>query len=289
MTAFAIKFERSSVTIASDTLAYVPRRGEARPLGFISKVIGLPQLRAVLFSRGQYEILVRVAAAAMLSPQTLGIEDLADALPAMLRIETDAYAEAHDIDDWRGVNLCEVVLAGWSEAGERMRMWCLNNYEDYTAQDDGGRFYGQLMTMPRLSDAQLRGIDKQPTIAALVAAMKVERQVFADNPDLMGGMILGGEILATEITPAGVSQRVVHRFEDFEATRHAAAAVAGRILRGDDVPAVADGLRRLDECSGLDDLPNASAPSTPPVITGTSRQQRRAAEKLARKAGRRAA
>ena len=113
-----------------------------------------------------------------------------------------------------------------------MRLWLYNSYEGYQPQDDAGGFYGHLLSMPRLADRQLpREIGRLPVDKALIAAMQAERRLFAEHPEAVGGAIIGGEIVLSEITPQAVTQRVVHRFPDYAEMRHAAAAVAGRVLR----------------------------------------------------------
>jgi hypothetical protein len=58
----------------------------------------------------------------------------------------------------------------------------------------------------------------------------------------MGGARLGGEVQSWTVTPEGISERVIYRFPDYEATLHAGAAVAQRIMRGDETVDVAAGL-----------------------------------------------
>jgi hypothetical protein len=277
MTAFAIKFERRSIAIASDTIAYVPDKRQAKPVGFVNKVAVFPHLRAALFARGQMQILGSAAADIAMRPDLFSIEDAATRLPEALADISECYCDQHGLDDWRTLALAEVVFTGWSAAEGRMRLWLYNSYENYRPQDDGGAFYGRLLTMPRLSDRQLPPrLDRLPVADALVAAMQAERELFAEHPETVGGAIIGGEIVLTDINPQRVSQRIVHQFADHNAVRHAAAAVAGRVLR-EGAPDISDAISRVGEAVDAADL------------GGQSRQQRRAAEKAAKKAARRAA
>jgi len=71
----------------------------------------------------------------------------------------------------------------------------------------------------------------QPPIGAFlehhlpIAPMKGSRRWFEENPAMPP---MGGEICTCEIPPAGMAERTLYRFEDFEATQHAAAAVYDR-------------------------------------------------------------
>jgi hypothetical protein len=77
VTAFAIDFRRNRVIVAGDTLAYVPDRTEARPLGYFSKIFPVAHLKAVLFCRGQMQIGAAAALWLSLSPNINTIEDAA--------------------------------------------------------------------------------------------------------------------------------------------------------------------------------------------------------------------
>ena len=85
MSAFAVDFRPDRLIVAGDTLGYAPDRAEARPLGFIPKVLPLPHLRGVMFARGMQIIPVRALAYLMLSPSLFTVEAVADALPAVLQ------------------------------------------------------------------------------------------------------------------------------------------------------------------------------------------------------------
>jgi hypothetical protein len=113
-------------------------------------------------------------------------------------------------------------------------------------------------------------------------------------------MRIGGEIIATEVTPRGLSQRVIHRFADYTQHLRAGVAVSARILRGDmDVSrAVADGLVPVTDMVDPDsgdargdtsaDVLEFVSEAVPPARQ-LSRQQRRQAERAARKTNRRVA
>jgi hypothetical protein len=210
MTAFAIDFQRDRATIAGDTLAYAPSRTDARPLGFISKVLPLPQIRGVLFSRGQYQVTVHAHAALSMMPQVTTIEAAA-ALPEVLNEASIAYAAQCDIHDYAEVGLAEVALCGWSDAERRMRLWQFLCTGRYRSQDGGGRNYG-LCSRPRMLDAYLPTKPGLSVDQRLVATMQGAVRFFADNKAMMCGAVIGGQVLATEVTRSGMSTRVIHEF-----------------------------------------------------------------------------
>jgi hypothetical protein len=76
-----------------------------RPLGFASKVIAFPHLRGALIGSGIYEIQVAAAAALMGRPELFGFDDVLDALPGILRAETDTLAAERGIFDTDTGNL----------------------------------------------------------------------------------------------------------------------------------------------------------------------------------------
>lgn len=232
MTAFAIDFGRTRATVVSDSLAYMPDRHEVKPLGFIQKVMPIPHLKAVLFSRGQYEITARAWSALMIPLTVRTIEDAAAQLPEMFRQIADGYCIRQGIDDYRGVGLLEAVLLGWSAEKKRMRFWQFLNWRDFTAEGDDGAMYG-VMAFPRLPATHMPRVGTTATDGQLVDVVKAIDRWFKDEPEINCGQRVGGEVLSVEITPKGMVQRVLHRFDSYETDRHAAAAVATRIERGD--------------------------------------------------------
>jgi hypothetical protein len=248
MSAFAIQFGAKRATIACDSLAYVPDRREVKPLGFISKVLVLPHLKAVLFSRGQYEVLVRAWCDLMAAPDVSTIEQAAERLPGMLRIASDAYCAEQGIDDYREVGLLEAFMFGWSPAKRRMRGWQYLNYSDYDSQEIGEAHYGN-MTLPALPKAHAPATAGKTADDGLVESVLAVGRYFEAEPAVNCGMRIGGEVIATNITPNGVSVRTLCRLPDYEQTRHASAAFTARITRGDldTTGAVAAGLVPMTE------------------------------------------
>jgi hypothetical protein len=85
-----------------------------------------------------------------------------------------------------------------------------------------------------------------------------------------------------------MAERTLYRFEDFEATRNAAAAVMGRLVRGDDVMHVADGLVASGDLVGPDEVTARPAAEVEQLADQQlSRAQRRRIEQMARKEAKR--
>jgi hypothetical protein len=206
-----------------------------------------------------------------------------------LRDATTRYCTEHDIADPAAYGLAEIGFAGWSSAENRMRLYYYFNAEDYEPKDDGGEYYGML-SMPILDPADMPpavgSIDKQ-----LVAVMLAEQKLFADNREEMGGARLGGEIQVWTITPEGISQRVIYKFNSYENDMHAGAAVARRILDGREIIDVASGLVPIGEIRMATDPADdaAAADNAVAASPGGTRAERRRQEKAARKGKRRAA
>jgi hypothetical protein len=201
------------------------------------------------------------------------------------------YGAEHDIADPQDYALAEVAFCGYSEAERRMRLFYFNNSDNYESQDDGGQYYGAVLPMSILPEDVMPKL-AGPVDAQLKAVMLAAQKFFVDRPDLMGGARMGGHVMVTAVTPLGISSRVIHEFADFKATRNAAAAIAARLLRGDEVVSVADGLTAAGDMQRADELPipgaEAAANAAAPAL-GATRAERRRAEKAAKKAGRRAA
>jgi hypothetical protein len=231
MTEYAIGFGRKKVAIASDTLAYVPDLREVKPLGFCSKVLAIPHLNAVLFSRGQYEIAVRAWAALMIPLTARTVEEAAAALPEMLRSISVDYCTKQGIDDYRDIGLLELAFVGFSTAKNRMRLWQFGNYQDYATHETPD--WIGAAAWPTLSPSYMPAIAGYPSDAQLVQIVKAVGAYFKAEPAVNCGQRIGGEIVVTEITPSGITSRIVHRFADYEVVRNTSAAVVSRYLRGD--------------------------------------------------------
>jgi hypothetical protein len=277
LTAFIISRDTRRLLIASNTLAYSPDLTEPRPLGFAAKAIPIPHLRAALCSRGALQIGTSAAAHLALTPGVATYQDAIEALPEILTGLTTEYAEKQDIEAPEDLMLYEALFCGWNEATGRGEVTAFRNFERFEPIPDDGR--RGLSAIPDLPAAYVpKALAGAPIERQLVGLMQAMRRYFAEHPEVNPALI-GGEIVLTEITAQAVQSRIVHKFEDYEQCRHAAAAVWGRIGRGDLTVDVEAGVCRVDEA--------IEPPET--AVPGASRAERRRAEKLAKKAGRRAA
>jgi hypothetical protein len=276
MTAFVVSRETRRLLVASDTLAYSIDQTDPKPLGFVAKAIPIPHLRAVLCSRGALAIGAWAAAELTVTPGVATYRDAIEALRDILIRVTARYAEEQGIADPDALMLYEALFCGWNEATGRGEVTAFRNFEGFTPVPDDGR--RGLSAIPDLPAAYVpKSLAGAPIERQLVGLMQAMRRYFSEHPEVVPALI-GGEIIVTEITAQAVQSRIIHRFEDFEQCRHAAAAVWGRINRGDLTIDVGDGVCRVDD-----------AIEAPDAVPGASRAERRRAEKLARKASKRAA
>lgn len=280
MTAYAISFQPRRVLIASETLAYLPDRTAAPPLGFVLKVWTIPRLRAAIVARGQMSIALAAAARLMATPALETVEDAAEELPAILRRDTQDYCANYGID--RTVGLLELQLIGWSVPQQRMLRWGFSNVTDYDPQPFDGYGTIALPALPRSFVPKLPTVTKFPDLVRVIHAID---KFFVAEPALSCGARAGGEIIGTEITPDGIAWSHLHRFANYAEQATAGAAMMARIERGEiDVSrTLAEGLVPAGEM-----VDASAAPAVPPIPVPLSRQQRRAAERAERK-GRRAA
>jgi hypothetical protein len=292
MTGFLVDLTapRERALIASDTLAYSVDGAEHLPLGFVSKVIPFAHHRGALIGSGLYDIQIRAAAELMLSSEIFGFERVVEALPDILRQATLDLARERGIADPNGLVLFCAGWVGLNEAEKRFEMVTFENKDDYRPQ----RGFAGLIGIPNIPASYIPpGFTAiaSPEVRAMAGLRAIKR--FVDDHGEALGMraTLGGEIMLSELRPDGISSRIVGRFDDMAATQDAIADAwadiangvnlggVGLVNRVADIPAAAANLQRL--------LDTGIAPTPGPA--GMSRQQRRAAEKIARKAARRAA
>jgi hypothetical protein len=202
----------------------------------------LPRVRAVMFGRCAMPILMRAAATLMLWP-LLAIEDVIKELPDVLRPLATHYAEKHELGDHRTLCVAEIYLAGWCPKERRMRLWTLNNYEDFVPRENVDAV--GLRVAPGLGRAgELSGKTREEQLVALLEA---ERIGFAAHPEAMLGSTVGGEVHAVCVTPTVMEHRILHRFDNYDALLAEGTANAARLRSGEYVPAVRDGIVPVDD------------------------------------------
>jgi hypothetical protein len=208
VTGYAISFGRERVVIAADTAVFIPDR-PPRLIGFTSKVHPLAHLRAAILSRGMMKITRLAISMIALMPELDTIERVAEAMQRTLQIATERYCSDYGIDDPAGYGMAELFLVGWSEVGQRMRLWYWSNIDGYQPRNDGGALY-RTISIPQLPADEMPA--KRGTLAAhLVSVMKAVRRFYEAHPGL--GMI-GGEVEVWSISRAGLSMRSAYRFPD---------------------------------------------------------------------------
>jgi hypothetical protein len=287
MTAFFIDLSARSerALIASDTLAYTVAGGEHAAIGFSSKVIGVPHLRGALIGAGIYEIQVATAAALMLRPGLVEFDDVIEALPAILRAATEDVAEERGIDDPAALMLFAAGWCGWNRRERKFELVIFENYTDGYAAQRGEN--ADLISIPSVPPAYVPPGFAQlasPEVRAM-AGLRSIRKFTDDHGALFGAAPIGGEIVLSEISRAGVSTRVVGRFDDYAQSLDEAEETWANVA-GD--PAAYAGFELVNPTSAQAvaraEFEKLAVGEAQP---GMSRQQRRAAAKLARKATKR--
>lgn len=286
MTAFIFdRRDPKRLLIASDTQGYT-MTAVPKPLGFCPKLVPIPHLRGALAGRGAMAINASAAAHLMLRADLVTFADVVDALPAILRGVTEQYADQQGINAADELMLFEALWCGWNDAARRCEVVAFRNFEDYQPVSDDD--VGGVSCLPMLTPEYVPpGLAKVPPEAALIALMKSMRRFLAEHPEVVPA-IVGGEICLTTVEETGVNSRIVHRFEDFEQVRHAAAAVRGRIERGEDVLDFG-GVARAEDAIDPDEFVAAAADNAAAPVPGGTRAERRRAERAAKKGARRAA
>lgn len=272
---------RERVLIATDTLSYTLDGPENAPLGFSSKVLAVPHLRGALVGAGAYELLVRTHGELLMRPYLLTNSDVLRELPEILIELTEQLCEQRGMGDHRELVLFTAGWIGWNEVEKQFEMALFENVNNYKIKP----VPAGLFALPNVSVEYAKGVAEiaDPVVRAM-AGLRSIHKFCADYGTLLGegGAALGGEIQITTIDPAGVATRTVGKFDDMAQTRDAAADTWAEVAEGG---YQGHGLvnRVADRPAAMQRLQEAMASGEKPGLT---RQQRRHAEKMARKAGR---
>jgi hypothetical protein len=216
MTAFAIDYRADRVVVAADSLAY---EGD-KPVGFISKILMIPHLRALLLSRGYVEIAAWTVASLLLKPAVFSLEAAADALPETLNDVTAQLCAESGIPDTGDQHISEICLIGWSEAEGRMRSWHYLSQESYSRHDEWDAAYGGPYCWPALPPGYLP-LDRAsvPLDEKLLGVIHAIDRWCIDNSVQIGGRRLGGDIVAFQVMEGGaITQRVIGQLPDHDQT-----------------------------------------------------------------------
>lgn len=288
MTAYALHFRPGEVVIASDTLIY-SALGE--PMSFRDKVLPLPRLKAAFFSRGADTIGINAIATVALRYDLVTLEDVAAALPDILREVTERMADEAGIVDPDQLLLFEGRLLGWSAAENKFALWFFNNYEGYApkrmsdqeirAVIGGASGFMVSPPLPPQEQLPLRGVTPERGLLALMQAHRRRGET------IEGCAKIGGEVIFTTLTPAGVSTRTVHRFADYDSDAHAGAAVTARMDRGERPIDLNQAITHVADAVDGRQLTATPAAEGGATVANLSRQQRRQLEREQRRAKRR--
>ncbi len=253
MTAVNVFLRRDRAVMMTDAALYT-KDGEV--VGFGQKAVALPGLRAVISCRGA------LMALALLAPQFpiryRSYDDMAERASDDLR---SWYDETMSVLADGGFRDVQVVVAGWSEKQDAPAGFFFDTINGVFET------IKEAVTGPVLDEVEQRNLssigcnvpDDAPRygvdpIRQGIPYMEAQRRMMVHSGDIAEPLrVVGGHILLSEVTRDGVSQRIVHRWND----------EVGELIRP--APFV------------------APRPLPMPAVSAMSRQQRRAAEREARK------
>jgi hypothetical protein len=211
MTAAAIDYRADRVCIASDSRVY---DDVGTTLGAGTKVFSVPHLRCVFFSRGRSAVTIGVLARVMLEPTLFTIENLAEAMPDILRGTVSDWCDEMGSDPPTGI-YHESVWFGWSEAEERMRCFQWWNSDNFVTHSEPDRRYGAYSwpAIPAESLPPDRSTDSTET--KLSGVLKAIDTWAADNAALpsVGGARLGGDMMMCTLTEAAIDNKIIGTFD----------------------------------------------------------------------------
>lgn len=243
--------------IASDT-AGLDQGGVVR--SWVSKVITLPHLRCAITTRGAIAALPALAV------------DLAAAFPSFDAMVSDGASFLEDAhqnhvmrwSDLAGAPEFELAITGWSVARRRCEAHVISSL-DHPGLPAFKFLHQEILMAPTptaeamaaaglMVGGSIPAMDPETFVLGLIELQRRTLTPIGGLPGAPEAYIVGGHLVLTEITEAGITQRVVRTWSD-----------------------------RLNEPIHPADV---DLRSSPPAATGVSRQQRRQAEKLARRASR---
>ena len=232
--------------------------GDGIVRGWVTKVITVPHLRMAVTTRGAIAALPHITTDLVAEFPTF--DAVVEGVPEFL-------ARAHDhlmmrLADQAGCGEIDLGIVGWSTARRRCEAYALSTLDypgapAFTLQ----RNDVFLAPVPPLADMEAAGIvsggrlvDVKPE-AMLLTALELQRLQRVPLGGMVGEAehhIVGGHAVLTEITESGISQRIARTWPD-----------------------------RIGEQIAPE--PPAFFSGNAPATSGMTRQQRRAAEAIARK------
>lgn|ERR1700722_11903695 len=210
MTAAAIMHFADRVTICTDSRVY-DDLGES--VGYAGKTYPLPHLRACYFGRGKLSVTVSIVTKLLLSPNIHSFDAAADAIAGISNEVLDQWCTATGFDR-TGQRLHEGLLAGWSESQQKMRLVfnaSIENYEPNFRDTCGGPIIAWPL-IPASYVAPAKSTDTADDRLRSVL-LGIDRWC-AENAEAVDNHRLGGPIVLTDLTEAGISYRTIGSFED---------------------------------------------------------------------------
>jgi hypothetical protein len=198
MTAYVVNLEREHVIVASDTAIASPH---AR-LSLGSKIFPVVHLKALVFGRGVLRVAADAAVILALSPRFSTLDQAVEEMPNILGHVAERCCRDAGIGELQEHEGAEVVLAGWSPAADRMRLWLWTDRDGWSPHGDEALF-GTAFTIPEMPigtvPERCRLDDDR-----LLATMRAIREVFAAE-----GVAAGGEIHRWELRRGELHMRVL--------------------------------------------------------------------------------
>jgi hypothetical protein len=222
MTAINMLRKRGCAIMMTDSAGY-DQSGVVRC--FYQKAIAIPHLRAAVAVRGSANAVALIAAA--FGSRFSTFDDLVRGGGAVAEAVYDQFFSAMT---QCGETELEIYLAGWSEGRERPETYFAFSADapNRTVQDvDAWTFCeaDDFTAAPLPSEEMLEKVGFRDRSAEAVRpsaggllVMEAQRKTEVDPRWLRNGhdkcFVVGGFVTLTEITRAGVSQRVIHRWDD---------------------------------------------------------------------------
>lgn len=232
--------------------------GDGIVRGWVSKAITVPHLRMVITTRGAVAALPHLATD--LAAEFPTFDAVVDGLAGFL-------AHAHDhlmmrLADQAGCGEIDLGVVGWSTSRRQCEAYAVSTLDHpgwpaFTVQ----RHDVFMAPTPPLAELEAAGIlsggrildhDPEAMLLTILELQRRQRVPLAGMFDGQAQHIVGGHAVLTEITEFGITQRIARTWPDRIGQR-------------------------------IDPGPLVAIPTAAPAAAGMSRQQRRAAEALARK------
>lgn len=214
MTAINVFFRRDRAIMMTDASVYTP---QGLIVGFGQKAVSMPTLRAAIACRGSQKVAAILAMEMSIAYQTY--DQLLENVEGHLR----AYHDLHVMELARlGSQDINIAVVGWSASNNAPAGFTFDSRADAFQEIDEYAL-GPLPDddeMDRLHalrcepEEDYKPGDFHPTRHG-IPLMEAQRRMRFEINDVSGCIpIVGGHILLTEVSADGVSQRIIHRWDD---------------------------------------------------------------------------